>query len=106
MKIKLFLFAFAIISFASCKDDGCSQSDWIGTYSIDSEDCADPNVTLDQTIVIAAGSTDETINIAGGDVSFTECSASDSTFFPISWTLDGNTLTVVGAGCTGVYTRN
>ncbi len=104
----ILLFALAL-AFVSCSDDedSCTQSDWVGTWTLDAstENCSDPNVSLNETLTVVA-SGDSDLIYEGIMVSPEGCSFTDTSFLPITVTLSGGDLMVNGFGCTGTYTKN
>ncbi len=107
MKVLNFLFALCLVSFlASCGGDSCEVADWVGTYTLDSSECTDPDIEFSQTLTIGTGSTEGTITVDG--LEFTpnteNCTIS---FLGDSAKLDGGEikLTVAGDGttCTATY---
>jgi len=105
------LFFFSAFIFASCgtdEDNACTKDDWIGTYTLDasSENCADPTtVSLNETVVVAEGTSSGTLNYEGLNVEFDGCTINQSTF-QFSATLNGTVMTISGFGCTGTYNKN
>ena len=109
--LNLLLVFFAIGMITSCGSDGdCTTSDWIGTYKldVDSQDCSSENISLNDIVVIEAGTLTDEIDFDGIEVSVNGCSieATDPFFgSTITAELDGNQITVSGLGCTGTYIR-
>ena len=97
-----------IVGLSSCGDSGCSQADWVGTYSISSgvgacELDESTSIEFDDTFVIEAGSNDTSLSLDGDEVTFSDCTA--SAFF-LTLSLDGEELTVTAGPCVAVYTKN
>ena len=93
----------------SCGDDdsACSQSDWVGTYTITTDSICEldamNSLIFNQKIVIAVGSTETTIDWDEDEVTFTECTATDEI---VELTLNGNTITSKIGECTATYNKN
>ena len=112
MKSRIILFALGLfICLTSCSsDDECTAENWIGTYILDpgSEDCSSESVSLNEQIVITAGSDNNTVVFEGISADANTCNieATDPFFgLTITAELDGDQITVSGFGCTGTYTR-
>ena len=94
--------------FMACGGDDCAQADWLGTYALDksTEMCEDENEELVDEFVVIAGSSENTINIDGEELTIAGCSSTITLYGVLfSFELDGNKLMVEGFGCSGTFTR-
>lgn len=108
---KTLLLLGSIFFFVSCGSDGdCTVEDWVGTYTLvpGTDDCSNPDLSLNPTVTISAGADANTINFDGIEAEIDGCSVEyTDTFFGISGSadLDGDDITVSVLGCTGTFTR-
>jgi hypothetical protein len=111
MKGILVLFLFTAFLLTSCETDengNCTTSDWIGTYTLDAstENCPDSGtISLSEIIVVSEGSSSGTLNFEGLEAEIDGCSVNESTFI-FSATLNGNSMSLTGFGCSGTYNKN
>ena len=98
-----------IISFllTSCGSDDCLPADFIATWTLQSDpQCStDSNttVTVDNSLVITAGSTSTTVMNSGIDLEVDGCTASLAGAFELE--LNGDNLTANISGCSFDYSR-
>ena len=98
-----------IVSFllTSCGSGDCVPGDFIATWTLQSDaQCstnANTTVTVDNSLVITAGSTTTTVMNSGIDLEVDGCTASLSGAFELQ--LDGDILTANISGCSFEYSR-
>ncbi len=110
----LFTTFFTILTIAalvSCGDDdstGCTQADFVGTYTLaESATCsADPTLSAPDSFFLTAGPTEDTV-LENGEADLqlpiVNCTAQDEF---VSYTLDGNIMTTRIGDCEWSYTKN
>lgn len=104
--VVVFCLAFCM-SCSSDDDSGCSQQDWVGTYTLDASTamCSDPNVELSNSVIINSGTSSNSIDFDGLEIDIDGCTANEPTF-QTTITLEGTVIRVEGFGCTGTYNKN
>jgi len=96
--------------FLSCSSD-CSKSDWIGTFTKISEDCANSTPIFSNSISIVNGSCHNCVSIILGDNLIfdgnCEATTDDSLFGEVIRTLQGSTLivSIPLLECSTTYTK-
>lgn len=109
--LKFFLLLISVTVIMSCgSDDDCIVADWIGVYDLDpnSEDCSDPDLSLNSSITISTGTSTNTIDFDGVEVEVNGCNLTfTDPFFGISGEaqLEGNEITTSVLGCSGKFIR-
>jgi|GEM_PF-1722818 len=112
LQLSCLLVCFTII--ASCgKDDdndtqSCTQSDFVGIYTINgSVECsADATLEGPEAFFLEAGQDDNTVLENGEEdlvLTITDCTATDDF---VSYTLNGNQITLQLGECMWTYTKN
>ena len=93
------LILLLVLHISSCSSDGCSQSDWVGTYIKINEDCDNGGTPLfENDTFLEAGTCDNCISYGSNNYLIVEedCSVTLETplFGDLIYKLDGNTLSI------------